>query len=129
MESLKDRANEPGALPKPLLPNAIFSDWIDDDSIADAGSHREPILEAVSEAEPDLIIGGYRFEEYTDDLEKIAPVVDLTPSNERFETFVAGMKTQTDTLGQNFVKEDEATALVEKFDAHVDNVNAATNGE
>src|SRR5690625_7775029 len=102
MESLKDRANEPGALPKPLLPNAIFSDWIDDDSIADAGSHREPILEAVSEAEPDLIIGGYRFEEYTDDLEKIAPVVDLAPSIERLDSFVEGLKALTVTLGQIF---------------------------
>lgn len=129
METLKDWGIEPVALPKPLLPSAIFSDWIDDDAIADAGSHREPILEAVSEAEPDLIIGGYRFEEYTDDLEKIAPVVDLAPSNERFDSFVAGLKAQTETLGEIFEKQDEATALVEKFDAAVNNANAETNGE
>src|SRR5690625_2421817 len=129
LETLKDWGIEPVALPKPLLPKTIFSEWIEDDSIADAGSHREPILEAVSEAEPDLIIGGYRFEQYTDDLEKIAPVVDFAPSSDRFDSFVDGLKAQTETLGEIFEKQDEATALVEKFDAAVDNANAETNGE
>lgn len=129
METLKDWGIEPVVLPKPLLPKAVFADWIADESIADAGSHREPILEAVSEAEPDLIIGGYRFEEYTDDLSKIAPVVDLAPSNERFDSFADGLKTQTEVLGQIFDKNDEAAALIETFDSAVADANAATDGE
>src|SRR5690625_3878096 len=36
---------------------------------------------------------------------------------------------QAETLGQTVEKQDEATALVEKFDAAVDNANAETNGE
>lgn len=129
METLKDWGIEPVVLPKPLLPKAKFADWIDDDSIADAGSHREPILEAISEAEPDLIIGGYRFEQYTADLEKIAPVVDLAPSNERFDSFVDGLKFRTETLGEIFDKKADADALIEKFDASVADAAAATNGE
>lgn len=129
METLQDWGIEPVALPKPLLPKSKFSEWIDDESIADAGSHREPILEAVSEAEPDLIIGGYRFEEYTDDLEKIAPVIDLAPSDERFDTFVDGLKHQTLTLGEIFDKQQEADDLIEKFEESVEKAADATNGE
>jgi len=129
METLKDWGIEPVALPKPLLPKSKFADWIDDDSIADAGSHREPILEAVSEAEPDLIIGGYRFEEFTSDLEKIAPVVDLAPSNDRFDSFADGLKAQTEALGTIFDKQEEAAALVDKFETAVADANAATDGQ
>lgn len=129
METLKDWGVEPVALPKPLLPKSIFADWIDDDSIADAGSHREPILEAVSEAEPDLIIGGYRFEEYTSDLEKIAPVVDIAPANERFDSFSEGLTEQTEILGEIFEREDDAAELIATFDEAVENAAAATSGE
>lgn len=129
METIKDWGIEPVVVPKPLLPEALFSEWIDDPDIADAGSHREPILEAVSEAEPDLIIGGYRFGEYTDDLEKIAPVVDIAPSGEGFDSFTDGLRAQTETLGEIFEKEDEAAALVQKLDDAVDAANSATDGE
>lgn len=63
METVRDLGVDPVALPKPLLPDEGFEDWVDDEEILDVGMHREPDLEAVSEAEPDLIIGGYRFGE------------------------------------------------------------------
>src|SRR5690625_2848974 len=46
METLKDWGIDPVALPKPLLPSAIFSDWIDDDAIADARSEERRVGEA-----------------------------------------------------------------------------------
>src|SRR5690625_2296586 len=115
METIKDWGIEPVVLPKPLLPEALFSEWIDNPEIADAGSHREPILEAVSEAEPDLIIGGYRFGEYTDDLEKIAPDVDIATSGERYDTVTDGLRHHTGTLGEIVNKEDEAAAPIQKL--------------
>ncbi len=69
--------------PKTLLPpNEGFDDWRNDESILDVGTHREPKLELVSEAEPDLIIGGSRFVEFTDDLNDIAPVVDVSAQDD-----------------------------------------------
>lgn len=129
METLKDWGIQPVVLPKPLLPKSVFSEWIEDESIADAGSHREPILEAISEAEPDLIIGGYRFEQYTTDLEKIAPVVDLGPADERFDTFDDGLKEQTLVLAEIFEKQDQAAELIEQFDESIAAAAAATDGE
>ncbi|WP_261776478.1 ABC transporter substrate-binding protein [Rhodococcus sp. BP-241] len=63
LETLRAFGVEPVALPKPIMPYEGFEDWIDDDAILDVGTHREPNLEIVNEAEPDLIIGGYRFSE------------------------------------------------------------------
>src|SRR5690625_953179 len=79
METVRDLGVTPVALPKPLLPAPIHEEWLADEDILDVGNHREPNLEIVSEAQPDLIIGGQRFEEYTEELERIAPVVDLAP--------------------------------------------------
>lgn len=120
---------EPIALPKPLLPREGFEDWAADDAIFDAGTHREPDLEAISEAAPDLIIGGYRFADFTDELEKIAPVVDVSPSDEAEGGFVESLKTQTTALGAIFNKTDEAAELIAALDAAIDAAAGATDGE
>jgi iron complex transport system substrate-binding protein len=120
---------EPVALPKPLLPREGFEEWASDDEIIDAGTHREPDLEAISEAAPDLIIGGYRFADFTDELEKIAPVVDVSPSDESEDGFVEGLKTQTTALGAVFNKADEAETLVAELEAAIEAAATATDGE
>lgn len=117
----------PVAVPKPLLPNEGFEEWADDAEILDAGSHREADLEAVSEAEPDLIIGGYRFTDYQDDLEKIGTTIDIAPNDET--GYIEGLKTQTVALGQIFGKEDEAAEIVDALDAAIAEASAATTGQ
>ncbi|MHA7134319.1 ABC transporter substrate-binding protein [Oerskovia turbata] len=120
---------EPVVTPKPLLPSTGFEAWADDAEILDAGSHREPDLEAVSEAAPDLIIGGYRFADYTDDLSKIATTIDIAPGDESEGGYVEGLKAQTLTLGKIFDKEEEAEKLVADLEKSTKAAADATNGE
>ncbi|WP_430593294.1 siderophore ABC transporter substrate-binding protein [Humidisolicoccus flavus] len=128
-ETLRDLGITPVAVPKGLLPDVGYEDWIADESILDVGMHREPNLEAVSEAEPDLIIGGYRFQDYQDDLESIALTIDIAGNDEYADGWVESLKHQTETLGQIFEKEDEAAAIIEELEAAESEAAAATNGE
>ncbi|KZF00758.1 MULTISPECIES: siderophore ABC transporter substrate-binding protein [unclassified Rhodococcus (in: high G+C Gram-positive bacteria)] len=125
-ETLRAFGIEPVALPKPIMPSTGFEEWIDNDAILDVGTHREPNLEVVSEAEPDLIIGGYRFQEYTDELGQIAPTIDISPDD---ENFVDTLKAQTETLGVIFDKEDRAAEIVAALDAAEASAAAQTTGQ
>ncbi|WP_324653133.1 ABC transporter substrate-binding protein [Georgenia sp. H159] len=126
METVRDLGVAPVAVPKQLLPSVGFAEWLEDDAILDVGTHREPNLEIINEAEPDLIIGGYRFEEYTEDLSDIAPVVDVAPDDERY---VESLKEQTTTLGEIFAAEDVAAQLVADLESAVEEAAAATDGQ
>ena len=97
-----------------------------DDSVLDLGSHREPDLEKVVEAKPDLIINGQRFAQFHDDLAKLAPdatVLELDPRDG--EDFGSELKRQTTTLGEVFGKQDEAQKIVDDYDASVKRAKAA----
>lgn len=101
-------------------------DYAKDDSILDLGSHREPDLEKVVEAGPDLIVNGQRFAQFHDDLAKLAPeatVLELDPRDE--EDFDAELRRQTEVLGEVFGKQDEAKKLVDDFDASIERAKAA----
>ncbi|AZT99582.1 siderophore ABC transporter substrate-binding protein [Brevibacterium linens] len=108
---------------------ALMSDDLDytqDDSILDLGNHREPDLEKVVEAEPDLIVNGQRFAQFHDDLAKLAPdatVLELDPRDG--EDFDAELRRQTEVLGEVFGKQDEAKALVDDFDASIERAQSA----
>lgn len=128
-ETLRDWGVTPVAVPKGLLPREGFEDWLADDDIADVGTHREPDLEAVAAAEPDVIIGGYRFSEYTDDLEQIAPVVDVAGSDEHDGGYVASLEHQAEQLGLLFDREQDAAELVAGFEQSERAAAEATDGE
>ncbi|MCU4298467.1 iron ABC transporter substrate-binding protein [Brevibacterium permense] len=101
-------------------------DYTQDDSILDLGSHREPDLEKVVEAKPDLIVNGQRFAQFHDDLAKLAPeatVLELDPRDE--EDFDAELRRQTEVLGEVFGKQDEAKKLVDDFDASIERAQKA----
>lgn len=129
MATIKALGVEPVAIPKPLLPKDGYQDWINNTNIKDAGSHREPKMEDISEAQPDLIIGGYRFASQTEKLSKIAPVVDIAPSDEKGSSYLEGLKKQTLTLGDIFDKKDEAKKIVADLDAAIADAKKATNGQ
>ncbi len=126
-QTLKDMGVTPVAAPKQLLPPGVV-EWKTNDEIIDVGTHREPKLEAVNEARPDLIIGGKRFEDHTDTLKSIAPVVDLAPSVEA-DGYVDKLKHQTTVLGQIFDKGDVANQLNSALDASVAKAAGLTNGQ
>ncbi|WP_226346541.1 ABC transporter substrate-binding protein [Agilicoccus flavus] len=114
-QTLQAMGVTPVAVPKQLLP-AQAQAWKKDADILDVGTHREPKIEVVDQAQPDLIVGGKRFVKYTDQLAKVAPVVDLAPSVEK-EGYLTALKAQTTELGRIFGKTDVATKLNADLDA------------
>lgn len=118
---------EPIAVPKPLFPADVFGDWVNNDDILDVGSHAEPNLEDLSALTPDLIIGGYRFASFQDDLSRIGLTIDVAPNGG--DSWLTGLRNQTTTLGEIFAKQDEAAALIADLDAAIARAQAATNGE
>lgn len=127
--TLKAFGVKPVAVPKGLLPKQGFDDWKNDSSIVDVGSHREPKFEALNGAEPDLIIGGYRFGDHYDKLSKIAKTLDVSPSDKAKGGFVGSLRTQTETLGKVFGKEREAEMIVKDLDRAKGAAVEATKGK
>ncbi|GAB49423.1 siderophore ABC transporter substrate-binding protein [Mobilicoccus pelagius] len=116
-ETLQAFGITPVAAPKGLLPKDLDA-WKKDPNVLDVGNHREPKLEVVAQARPDLIVGGKRFEKVTDDLQKLSPVVDLAPEVESRD-YVADLKKQTTTIGEIFGRQADAKALNDALDASV----------
>ncbi|MGW2090120.1 siderophore ABC transporter substrate-binding protein [Streptomyces sp. NPDC001880] len=127
--TLKALGVKPVAVPKGLLPDAGYEDWKNDASIKDAGMHFEPKFEAINAAQPDLIIGGYRFADHHDKLSKIAKTVDIAPSDEAEGGYVNSLKTQTEALGKIFDEEAKAEEIVTALDKAQQDAASATKGE
>ena len=56
------------------------SPYVNDDSVQNIGNHREPNLEIIAAANPELVIVGQRFAGYYEDIKELVPnaaVIDL----------------------------------------------------
>jgi iron complex transport system substrate-binding protein len=115
------------AAPKPIM-GTLWPKYTEDDGVLDAGAHFEPNLEAVIEADPDLIIGGYRFAEMYPDLKDIQEATIETEPRPQ-EDHASELKRQTEILGRIFQEEDAAAEIVADFDAAVEKAKSAYNGE
>lgn len=107
-----------------LMPDTV--DYASDDSIVDIGNHREPNLELIAAADPDVIVNGQRFTQHTDAIAALVPdavIVDLEPRDG--QPFDEELRRQTLTLGEIFGKIEEAEALVADFDASIERARAA----
>lgn len=125
-ETLSEWGVKPVAVPKPLMYD-LWPTLSGGDSVLDVGSHREPDLEAVIAADPDVILGGYRFGSYYDDLKAIQPtIVELSPRDGK--DHLAELKRQTTALGAIFDRVSDAKALNEALDAAVTGAKTAYNG-
>jgi len=123
-ETLSDWGVELTAAAVSLMPDTVG--YVNDTSIIDLGSHREPNLEAVVAVAPQLIINGQRFAQYHDDFASLAPdavVLELDPRDG--EPFADELKRQTAVLGEIFGKQDEAKALTDALDDAIARVQAA----
>lgn len=110
-----------------LMPEGLS--YTTNKDILDLGSHREPDLEKIVQAKPDVIVNGQRFAQFHDDLAKLAPnatVLELDPRDG--EAFDDELKRQTTVLGEVFGKQAEAKKLVGDFDASIERAKAAYNG-
>ncbi|APT93044.1 iron ABC transporter substrate-binding protein [Corynebacterium phocae] len=106
------------AAPLRLVPDTL-KDKINEDTVeADLGFHREPNLENLVVADPDIVINGQRFSQHQEDMAKLVgevPVLDFEPRDDK--PFDEELIRQTQALGTIFGHEDEADKLVEDFKA------------
>ncbi|MDN5716734.1 MAG: ABC transporter substrate-binding protein [Janibacter sp.] len=123
-ETLSDWDVKLSAAAVTLMPDTI--DYTKDDSIVDLGSHREPNLEAIVAAKPDLVINGNRYASHEAKLKELAPdaaFLNLDPREG--EPLDDELKRATTVLGEVFDKEDEAAKLGKDLDAQVARVKEA----
>jgi len=133
-ETLSDWGVELVAVPKGVMPED--STYVLNEEVLDIGNHREPDLEIIAAADPELVIIGQRFASYYEEIKALVPeaaVIDLNfDVSEEAETpgenLVNGLKDSTTVLGQIFDKNEEAEKLAADFDAAIEDVKAAYNG-
>ena len=115
------------AAPKKLIPSTITAYKGDD--IADVGMHRDPNLEALVAAEPDLIISGQRFSKFDAQIKELAPDVPLINLEPREgQPFDKELIREVTELGEIFGKQDEAKKLVDDFNASIERAKKAYDG-
>lgn len=115
------------AVPKQLMPSTVTA--YNGEDIADVGMHRDPNLEALVAAEPDLIISGQRFSKYDAQIKELAPDVPLINLEPRDgQPFNEELIREVTALGEIFGKQDEAKKLVDDFNASIERAKKAYDG-
>ncbi|WP_314456615.1 ABC transporter substrate-binding protein [uncultured Microbacterium sp.] len=122
-ETLSEWGVTLAAAPKPLMYD-LWPSLSGGDEVLDAGLHREPNIENILAAEPDLIVGGYRFRDIYDQLKEIQPATIETSPRDG-EDHASELKRQTTILGHVFDKNDEAAQLSADLDAAIADAKAA----
>ncbi len=133
-ETLSDWGIKLVAVPKGVMP--ADSPYVTDESVQDIGNHREPNLELIAAADPELVIIGQRFASYYEEIKELVPnaaVIDLNfdvseEADTPGENLVNGLKDSTATLGKIFDKNEEAEQLAADFDKAIEAVKSAYNG-
>ena len=116
------------AAPIGLIPDTI-PNYKNNTNIVDLGSHREPDLEALTAAAPNLIINGQRFSQHYEDIKKLnpnTPMVDFEPREDK--NLDEELKRQVTALGEIFGKQEEAKKINDDFDAALNRAKKAYNG-
>ena len=118
---------KPVAAARDLVPNTIPG-IADDESIVNIGNHKEPNLEAIVAADPDVIVSGQRFRKYDEEIEKLVPNATLVEFEPRDgEPFDRELIRQTLALGDIFGKQAEAEQTVKEFTEAVERARTAYN--
>ena len=123
-ETLNAWGLKPSAAARTLMPST--NPWKSDESIVDIGNHREPNLELIAAAAPQVIISGQRFTSFDEKIKALVPdavVINLDPREG--EPFDSELKRQNTVLGEIFNKQAEAQKLNADFDAAVARAKAA----
>lgn len=123
-QTLHDWGVKLAAAPQKIIP--ATNPYKTDKSIVDLGNHREPNLEAVVAAKPDLIINGQRFASHREKLMQLAPkaaVVELDPRDGK--PLADELKRQITVLGDIFDKKTEAKKLADDLDAAIQRAKKA----
>lgn len=118
----------PVAAPLTLVPDDIAKKW-EGEKVIDLGSHREPTLEALVEANPDLIISGQRFTQHNEDMQKLAPeatLIDFEPRDDK--DLGSEFERQVKALGEIFDKKDEAQQMIDDYNKALERARKAYDG-
>ncbi len=103
--------------------------WKSDESILDTGSHAEPDFDKVIEADPTLIISGYRYGDHADKLKQAAPDAAFVDTDNPDLSATDYTKAQVEMLGEIFCKQSEAEELLGQFEVAVADAKAAYDPE
>jgi iron complex transport system substrate-binding protein len=133
-ETLAEWGIKLAAVPKGVMP--ADSIYVTDESVQNIGNHTEPNLEIIAAVDPELVIVGQRFSNYYEDIKKLVPNaavinvnIDVSAKDGTAgDSLVNGFKDVTLMLGQIFDKNEEAKALVARFDQALADAKAAYNG-
>lgn len=109
-ETLADWGIKLAAAPKDIMP--ADSAYKKDEKVQNIGNHREPNLEIIAAANPELVIVGQRFADHYEEIKKLVPnaaVIDLNfdvseKATKPGENLVKGLKDSTTTLGKSLIK-------------------------
>lgn len=124
-QTLSDWGVELAAVPKGVM-GSVWPEYTDNEDVADVGAHFEPNLETIVAAQPQLIIGGYRFGQHYDAIVEQNPqakVIEIAPRDG--EDLVSELKRENEILGQIFDREKEAQALSADLDQAMADAKAA----
>ncbi len=88
-----------------------------------AGTLFEPAYETLSNAKPDLILGGSRSRDAYDKLSGVAPTISMDIDNKRF---IDSLTERTTELGVIFGKENEADKIITDFKGKIADIKAKT---
>ncbi|MCY8496424.1 siderophore ABC transporter substrate-binding protein [Bacillus atrophaeus] len=104
-------------LPKNSLPDYLSS--YKNDKYTDVGSLKEPDFEKVADLDPDLIIISGRQSDSYKEFSKIAPTIYLDIDSAKY---MESFKSNTETIGKIFNKEDEVKNQLAKIDDSISDV-------
>lgn len=134
-ETLSDFGVKLVAAPKDVM--AKTSAYVGDDSVENIGNHREPNLELLAAADPDLVIVGQIFAKYYEQIKELllnSTVVDFSydvseKSEHPGDNLINGFKESTLAPGEIFEKQDKAKDLVDKLDNSIKEAKEAYKGQ
>ncbi|WP_311516752.1 ABC transporter substrate-binding protein [uncultured Anaerococcus sp.] len=134
-ETLSDFGVKLVAAPKDVMSST--SAYVGDDSVENIGNHREPNLELLSAADPDLVIVGQRFAKYYEQIKELLPNAtivyfsyDVSEKSEHpGDNLINGFKESTLAFGEIFEKQDMAKDLVDKLDNSIKEAKEAYKGQ
>ncbi|MFC4601249.1 siderophore ABC transporter substrate-binding protein [Cohnella hongkongensis] len=114
LDSLDKLGIEVLALPKASIPGNLSQ--YEDAKYEDAGTLFEPDFEKLNKLKPDVIFIGGRTGEAYEELNKIAPTIQMSIDA---SNYMDSFKNNVNVIGQIFGKEAEVAAALEEYDAAV----------
>lgn len=125
---------ELSAAPVDLMPTSldVVEQYTNNDDILNLGNHREPNMEFMIAAEPDLVVNGQRFAQHHDAIvEAVGADVPIVSTDIDVESGAIDeeFRAQMTLLGEVFGHEDDANQIIADFDEALERAQQAYDSE